>query len=80
MSAEDDRAARKARADARRARMTIEIVPLGTPKPAAYAECSPEERLAAAVRLIEYHQALRGARPLVPRSQWPGERFVIAKK
>jgi hypothetical protein len=38
---------------------------------------TPEERLAAAVRLIEHHQALRGGFSKIPRSAWPGE-VVIA--
>jgi len=68
-------AERKLRAVARSARMTVEIVPLGQPKPSPYANSSPAERLAAAVRLIEHHQALRGGFPTVPRSAWPGEVF-----
>jgi hypothetical protein len=60
---------------ARSARMTVEIVPLGHPKPSPYANSSPAERLAAAVRLIEHHQALRGGFARVPRSAWPGEVF-----
>lgn len=73
---EEQRAARQARATSRRARMTVEIVALGERKPLAYAGSTPEERLAAAVRLIEYHQALRGGYQRVPRSEWPGETFV----
>lgn len=57
--------------------MTVEIVRLGQPKPSPYAESTPEERLAAATRLIEHHRALRGAAELLPRSEWPGEVFVI---
>jgi hypothetical protein len=57
--------------------MTVEIVPLGQPKPSPYADSTPEERLAAATRLIEHHRALRGAPELPPRSEWPGEVFVI---
>jgi hypothetical protein len=60
--------------------MTVEVVPLGQPKPPPYAHSAPEERLAAAVRLIEHHQALRGVRPTVPRSEWPGETFVVGGK
>ena len=56
--------------------MTVEVVPLNRPKPSAYADSTPEERLAAAVRLIEHHQALRGGYSTVPRSEWPGETFV----
>ena len=52
--------------------MTVEVVLLGQPKPSPYADSTPEERLAAAVRLIEHHQALRGQRSTVPRSKWPG--------
>jgi hypothetical protein len=40
--------------------MTVEIVALGEAKPSPYEFSPPEERLAAAVRLIEYHQGLRG--------------------
>jgi len=55
--------------------MTIEAVALGQRKPSPYANSSPEERIAAAVRLMGYHQALRGAGPRVPRSEWSGETF-----
>jgi hypothetical protein len=55
--------------------MTIEVVTLGQPKGSPYADVTPEERLAAAVRLIEHHQALRGESPRLPRSAWPGETF-----
>jgi hypothetical protein len=71
-----DRAARKARAAARQAQMTVEIVALGERKPSPYADSTAEERLAAAIRLIEHHQALRGVRATLPRSAWPGETFV----
>jgi hypothetical protein len=57
--------------------MTVEVVPLGQPKPPPYANSSPEERLAAAVRLIAFHEALRGPRAALPRAEWPGETFVI---
>ena len=77
MALEDERTARVARARARRSKMTGEVVPLGTSKPPPYASSSPEERLAAAVRLIEYHEQLRGPRPPLPRSEWPGEAFII---
>jgi hypothetical protein len=60
--------------------MTVEVTSLGAPKPSPYASYSPVERLAAATRLIEYHQALRGAPSAVPRSAWPGETFVISEK
>lgn len=56
--------------------MTIEVVALGQPKPPPYADSSPEERLAAAVALIDYHQAIRGGYSRLPRSEWPGEKFV----
>jgi hypothetical protein len=69
--------ARKARAAARRASMTVEVVALGQRKPAPYADSTPDERLAAAVRLIEHHQALRGGYSTVPRSAWPGQTFRI---
>jgi len=59
--------------------MTVEVVPPGTPKHSPYADSTPDERLAAAVRLIAHHQALRGAQPTLPRSEWPGEAFVIGK-
>ncbi|RYZ02588.1 MAG: hypothetical protein EOO73_31055 [Myxococcales bacterium] len=77
MSVEEERAARLARAAVRRATMTIEVVSLGERKPSPYAHCTPDERLAAAVRLIEHHEALRGARVPLPRAAWPGEKFVI---
>lgn len=77
MTPEEKQAARRARAAARRASMTIEVVSLGQPKPSPYANSTPEERIAAAVRLIEHHQALRGVRPAVPRCEWPGETFVV---
>jgi hypothetical protein len=71
--------ARKLRAAARRARMTVEVVALGEREPLPYAACSPEDRLAAAVGLIEHHQALRGGFSNVPRSAWPGETFVAGE-
>jgi hypothetical protein len=76
VSIDEDRAARKARAAARRAQMTVEFVALGEHKPSPYADSTAEERLTAAVRLIEHHQALRGVRSTLPRSAWPGETFV----
>lgn len=79
MSGDDERAARAQRAAARRLHMTVEVVALGTDEPPPYAHSSPAERIAAAVRLIAHHQALRGegasARP--PRSEWPGEKYVV---
>jgi hypothetical protein len=80
VSAEEERAARRARAAARQAVMTVEVVALGTPERPAYADCTPEERLAAAVRLINYQQALRGRPTPLPRAEWPGEKFVIGTK
>jgi len=74
----DDAEARRLRAAARRARMTVEVVTLGQPKGSPYADSSPEERLAAAVRLIEHHRALRGAFSTLPRSEWPGETYRLA--
>ncbi len=61
--------------------MSIEVVPLGQPKPLPYANSSPEERLEAAVLLIQHHQALRELQPALPRStlprsEWPGEIFI----
>jgi hypothetical protein len=56
--------------------MTVDVVPLGQPKLSPYADSTPEERLAAAVRLMEHHWALRGGYPTRPRSEWPGETFV----
>lgn len=55
--------------------MTVEVVALGKRELSAYADSTPEERLAAAVRLIEHHQALRGGFSTLPRSEWPGEIF-----
>jgi hypothetical protein len=55
--------------------MTVEVVTLGHCKRSPYADVTPEERLAAAVRLIEHHQALRGGYSNLPRSAWPGETF-----
>jgi len=66
-------AERKLRAAARAERMTVEVVALGEYKPAPYASSTPDERIAAAVRLIEHHQALRGGFSKIPRSAWPGE-------
>jgi len=74
---EEKRLARRARAEARRANMTVEVVSLGQPKSPPYASSTPEERLAAAVRLIEHHRALRGEQSAVPRSEWPGETYVV---
>jgi len=71
--AEVRKAERKLRAAARAVRMTVEVVALGDSKPSPYAASTPEERLAAAVRLIDYHQALRGGFSKIPRSEWPGE-------
>jgi hypothetical protein len=71
--AEARNAERKLRAAARAGRMTVEVVALGDFKPSPYEFSTPEERLAAAVRLIEYHQALRGGFSNIPRSAWPGE-------
>jgi hypothetical protein len=79
VNSEEKRAARNGRAAARRGIMTVEVVPLGEPKPSPYANSTPLERLAAAVRLIEHHQALRGAQPPPPRSEWPGETFIIGE-
>jgi hypothetical protein len=58
--------------------MTVEVSALGLPKPPPYAKHSPAERLAAATRLIAYHQAIRGAGATLARADWPGETFVIS--
>lgn len=75
-----DAEARKARAAARKALMTIEIVPFGERKPSPYAHSTPDERLAAAVRLIDHHQTLRGGYSNLPRSEWPGEIVVSSEE
>ena len=77
---DEERAARKVRAAARRTKMTVELVALGERKPSAYAGSTADERLAAAVRLIEHHQALRSVRSTLPRSAWPGETFVVGEE
>jgi hypothetical protein len=79
VSLEDDRAARQARAAERQKRMTVEVVRLGQRKPSPYAGSTAEERLAAAVRLIDHHQALRGGYSTLPRSEWPGETFTLGE-
>ena len=73
----DDAEARRVRAAARRTRMTVELVALGQRKGSPYAVSTAEERLAAAVRLIEHHQALRGGASTLPRSAWPGETYRL---
>ena len=78
--AEARKAAREIRAAARRARMTVEVVAMGQRKPSPYADATPDERLAAAVRLIEHHQALRGGYSTLPRSTWPGKTFVAGEE
>jgi hypothetical protein len=80
VSVEEERAARIARAVARRAKITVEVVTLGAPERPTYADSTPQERLAAAVRLIGYHQSLRGPTVRLPRAEWPGEKFVIEVK
>jgi hypothetical protein len=72
--------ARKERAAARRAGMTVEIVALGQRKLSPYANSTPDERLAAAVRLIEHHQTLRGGYSTCPRSAWPGQALVAGEE
>jgi hypothetical protein len=74
-----DAEARKARAAARTAVMTVEVVAAGQRKPSPYAHSTPDERLAAAVRLIDCHQALRGGYSKLPRSEWPGETIVAGE-
>jgi hypothetical protein len=59
--------------------MTVDVVAPGQRKPSPYADSTPDERLAAAVRLIDYHQALRGGYSVLPRAEWPGE-VVIARE
>ena len=59
--------------------MTVEVAALGEPEPSPYAHSTPEERLAAAVRLIEHHQALRGVQRTLPRAEWPGEAFIVGE-
>jgi hypothetical protein len=71
----NDVEARKARAASRRTRMTVEVVTLGHPKGSPYADSTAEQRLAAATRLIDHHQTLRGGHSTVPRSEWPGEKY-----
>ena len=78
--AEVRKAAREARAATRRACMTVEVVAIGQRKPSPYEDSSPEERLAAAVRLIEHHQSLRGGYSTLPRSAWPGEALVAGEE
>jgi hypothetical protein len=78
VDADEKRAARRARAEARRTSMTVEVASLGQPKPPPYATYSPIERLAAATRLIAYHQAIRGAGVSLARADWPGETFLIS--
>lgn len=73
-------AERKQRAVVRAGQMTVEVVALGQRKPSPYAFSTPDERLAAAVRLIEHHQALRGGFSMLPRSAWPGEIVVAGEK
>ncbi len=72
--------ARKDRAAARAALMTVEAVALGQRKPSPYADSTADERLAAAVRLIDYHQALRGGYSVLPRAAWPGEAVTVSDK
>jgi hypothetical protein len=78
--AEARNAERKLRAAARAECMTVEVVALGDFKPSPYEFSTPEERLAAAVRLIEHHQALRGGFSKIPRSAWPGEVVIAGEK
>ncbi|MCL2824231.1 MAG: hypothetical protein FWD57_09590 [Polyangiaceae bacterium] len=76
MSPDEERAAREARSAQRRKRMTVEMVTLGQRKPGPYADSTPEERISAAVHLIEHHRDLCGRYSTLPRSAWPGETFV----
>lgn len=55
--------------------MTVEVVPVGLAKPPPYANATPMERLAAAVQLMGYHNALLERPSPLPRSEWPGETF-----
>jgi hypothetical protein len=45
--------------------MTIEVVALGERKPSPYVYSTPEERLAAATRLITHHQTIGAGLPRV---------------
>ena len=72
--------ARKARAAARTALMTVEVVAVGQRMPWPYARSTPDERLAATVRLIDYHQALRGGYSPLPRAAWPGEAVIASEQ
>lgn len=47
----------------------------GRAKPPPYANATPVERLAAAVRLMAYQSALLERPGPLPRSEWPGEKF-----
>ena len=55
--------------------MSGQLIAPGTPKDPPYANSTVDERIAAAVRLIGYHEELRGGRSELPRSEWPGETF-----
>lgn len=71
-------AARRARADARRANMWGEKVLAGTPKPELYAGLSPTERFHAMARLCARQWLAHHPPPArLQRSEWPGEKFDI---
>ena len=71
-------AARRARAEARRASMWGEKVLAGTPKPQLYSDLDPTERFYAMARLCARQWlAHHPPAPRLPRAEWPGERFDI---
>lgn len=75
---ESAEAARRARAEARRAGMWGEKVLAGTPKPELYIDLSPTERFYAMARLCARQWLAHHPLPSrLPRSEWPGEKFDI---
>jgi hypothetical protein len=79
MTFHPDDAERKARAR-KRAIYPGEVIAARTPKPALYAELSPQERFAAMTKLCEA-QWLASHRMIErkSRSEWPGESFRIER-
>ena len=72
---------REQRAAARRRTWAAEVVPAGAPKRPLHADSSPEERIAAMLRLSDAAWKASG-RPMpepIPRSQWPSEVFLIRR-